>query len=648
MYNGGNGGYGGPPPPPAPHQHQQWHGPPPQRPGIGTHGIGTTSQHQMNHMPPYGRPDSSVPAGMMGQQPPRPIYTGPPPMQPPFPTSGEHDAGPSTAPVHTTAFVGTISSGIADEWISRLLSACGHLRSFKRVNASFGFAEFSDAESVLRAITVLSGKELPVMGSTLKGKEEMPKKLTMKADAKTRTYLDQYEQGRMKTNEHNHHEAQAFAAVEDIIIRMGDASNVAVAETIESYNVPSHLKDLPPEDLPEEHRGSVLSEIDKFRQSSAAREEEKKRRERIQEIERTRSTSNTGRYDDSRSHRMNGHESSPNDRQSYQRPIGFVASSQAQEENDLPTDERDSREEERRQLREKDAAMRESQEAERRFMAIEKSRLAHWERELEKQRTIQEKREQKARAMRKLAETWNQLREMEQDMFYVDRNRWRSLRKRMREREEEEDEADRKLQLEEEERARIETEQFLAQQAEDMAAFEKEQRAAGVLIPTEGVHVPLKLKRAAGANAMDDQTSLSHVQAGVLGSTEDDGDIAKAKKGKLAHIDLTDEETKRTKILQGLPDVRDKLLALQPVWENLSSAKVEDVYKALLDKGILESLGESVPDMVQELIDSIKKHASAKDLIEIVEPVLEEEAELLIEKLWKEILVDTMSIDPTL
>jgi len=618
MYNGGNGGYGGPPPP---HQHQQWHGPPSQRPGIGAYGMNTASQQQ------YGRPPPSGPAGMMGQQPPRPLYTGPPP-------SMENNAGPSTAPIQTTAFVGTISSGITDEWIARLLSACGHLRSFKRVNASFGFAEFADAESVLRAISVLSGKELPVMGS-----KEQPKKLTMKANAETKTYLDQYERGGMKSKEYDHYELQARSTVENIIVEMADPSNAATAaaESIPSFSVPSHLKDLPPEDLPEEHRGSVLSEIDKFRQSSAARDEERKRRERIQEIERTRIASSSGG-------RNNGHDLSSNDRQSYQRPLGFVASSQTQEENNISPDERDAREEERRQLREKDAKLRESQEAERRFLAVEKTRLAHWERELDKQSAIEEKREQRARAMRKLAETWDQSREVERDMFYVDRNRWQSLRKQMREREEEEDEADRKLQIEEEERARIETERFLAQQAEDMAAYEREQRAAGVLMPTDGAHVPLKLKRAAGANPVDEQASSTTVQAGVLGSTEDDSDVAAIKKARLAHIDLTDEETKRAKLLAGLPDDREKLFDIEPIWDRLSEVKVEGDYRTLLDKGIVESLGESVPDMVQELIDNIKKHALAKELVEIVEPVLEEEAGLLIEKLWKELLVDTMTL----
>lgn len=66
-------------------------------------------------------------------------------------------------------------------------------------------------------------------------------------------------------------------------------------------------------------------------------------------------------------------------------------------------------------------------------------------------------------------------------------------------------------------------------------------------------------------------------------------------------------------------------------------------YKSLLDKGIVESIGESVPDMVDELIKKVRAHASADDLVGVVDEVLEEEAEPLIAKLWRELLIDTWS-----
>lgn len=127
------------------------------------------------------------------------------------PPSGTPPAAGGAA-AHTTVFVGTISAGVSDMWLTRLLSVslryrhhlsflmilkvAGHLRSFKRVNASFGFADFMDAESTLRALAVLAGIELPAMGK--EADEKPPKKLTVKADEKTRKYLDQYQEGERK------------------------------------------------------------------------------------------------------------------------------------------------------------------------------------------------------------------------------------------------------------------------------------------------------------------------------------------------------------------------------------------------------------------------------------------------------------------
>lgn len=71
---------------------------------------------------------------------------------------------------------------------------------------------------------------------------------------------------------------------------------------------------------------------------------------------------------------------------------------------------------------------------------------------------------------------------------------------------------------------------------------------------------------------------------------------------------------------------------------------METDYRLLLDKGIVDSIGESVPDMVDELINKVRAHATAKELVGFVEEVLEEEASPLIEKLWRALLIDTWSI----
>lgn len=451
----------------------------------------------------------------------------------------------------------------------------------KRVNASFGFAEFADPDSVLRALAVLSGLELPALGVENQDKPNARKKLTVKADEKTRKFLDQYESEKEKTEDDDRIESRARQSVDTVLAQMSDPANIESTQVATSYNVPSHLKDLPPEELPEEHRGSVLSEIDKFRQASAAREEEKKRRDRVQELERKRTNRDAPRGAPSGPSAANG------DRQSYLRPVSFVASEAGADEKNLRADERDERDEERRKQREKEDLLRFSQEAERKYLDQERIRLSHWDRELSKERATLENREREAIATKKLYETWEQSRKMDSNIFYVERSRWRTLRKMAREREEREDEADGMAQAEEEAKAKVEAEKFLAQQAEDMAAFEAQQRAAGVLISSEGSHAPLKLKVAAtslptATNSGGAVSNTDAVHVGLLGNVEDESDLTGLRRGKLAHIDLHDTSTgnenredRKRRVKQELPDDIEQLFERLPKWQHLDEVSTD-------------------------------------------------------------------------
>lgn len=79
-------------------------------------------------------------------------------------------------------------------------------------------------------------------------------------------------------------QTKAASTVDSLIENMSDPSTRPKVSSTTLFEVPAHLRDLTEEELPEEHRGSVLSEIDKFRQTSQVREEDQKRRE--MEVER--------------------------------------------------------------------------------------------------------------------------------------------------------------------------------------------------------------------------------------------------------------------------------------------------------------------------------------------------------------------------
>lgn len=180
-----------------------------------------------------------------------------------------------------TLFVGSISGGITDAFLNQLLSACGPIKSFKRLITpankpqGFGFAEFEDPDGALRALELLNNVELPALEDGCANK-----KLLVKADEKTRAFLDAYQAHRMATSTDEAQKQQARAKIDeqvaDIIRMSQDAANNGLIDK-EKYVIPPHLHDLQEADLPETQRGLVISEIAQFRERAAKREREKLR-----------------------------------------------------------------------------------------------------------------------------------------------------------------------------------------------------------------------------------------------------------------------------------------------------------------------------------------------------------------------------------
>lgn len=92
----------------------------------------------------------------------------------------ERESGP---PV--TVFIGNIMERAPDVMIRHILGACGHVLSWKRVQA-FGFCEYAGPDAGLRAVRLLHDMEIGT------------KKLVVKVDAKAKVVLDQFK-GKCKT-----------------------------------------------------------------------------------------------------------------------------------------------------------------------------------------------------------------------------------------------------------------------------------------------------------------------------------------------------------------------------------------------------------------------------------------------------------------
>lgn len=123
----------------------------------------------------------------LGLRPPLPSYGQGPSMQALAQQQQQMQYMQAPPAQKPTLFVGSISGGITDAFLTQLLEvsassragnppteelylqSCGKVNSFKRLITpankpqGFGFAEYNDPDSALRAMELLNGVELPAL-----------------------------------------------------------------------------------------------------------------------------------------------------------------------------------------------------------------------------------------------------------------------------------------------------------------------------------------------------------------------------------------------------------------------------------------------------------------------------------------------------
>ena len=329
----------------------------------------------------------------------------------------------------STLFVGSISPGVSDRWLVQLFQACGGYRSFKRVSKAFGFADFSTLRDALRVLSVLHDLELPSMGSQ---RGEPRKKLIVRADEKTSAFLGEFAKTMVRTDADALEDAAARSRV-DYVVQAMATPNADTGDEPERYEIPSHLKDLQEEEIPEERRSDVISEIEKFRLGAVARDAAARRREL--ELERKRAAALAAQ-------------------QVRDTPSPRVAETPATPDTD--PEAADEAAEAARRAEEDEANARAMRAAENAYAPRERDRLARWAAR------------QPATDHTAAHAAWAHLdeaTELASEPFWTDRRRWLAARAPERTREEAADEADRAAAAEQRADAERQADEFLAQLA---------------------------------------------------------------------------------------------------------------------------------------------------------------------------------------
>lgn len=192
-------------------------------------------------------------------------------------------------PRATTLFVGSIARGVNDAWLRALFEACGPVRAVTRPNPAFAFVEYVEPTSVAQALRALAGRELP----SVPAGAGPSKALSVKADAKTTAYMDQWRAGAAgaaaEADDGAHAGASERVGLLVEAMKRGDApppvgSDLSVstpASMAAQEATRGHLQDLDKTVLPDDRRGAIIGEIAAFRNTAAVKAAEQRRSEAV-------------------------------------------------------------------------------------------------------------------------------------------------------------------------------------------------------------------------------------------------------------------------------------------------------------------------------------------------------------------------------
>ncbi|XP_032666811.1 RNA-binding protein 25-like isoform X2 [Odontomachus brunneus] len=332
----------------------------------------------------------------------------------------EREPGP---PV--TVFVGNIMDRAPDVMMRHILGACGHVLSWKRVQA-FGFCEFAGPDAGLRAVRLLHDMEIGT------------KKLLVKVDAKTKVVLDQFKAERRKKVRGGQSPLQDETSTEgadgeDVEDYMDEGMRVVDADALTRINqiIGEHAIDLEMAQVaPEEHQTKIVAkslnlddteieeskrdlitrEIGKFREVMKKQEEEKaqvkRKKEAVEKEEREKREKERRdkRDDDTNKDDQDGDLGSPTSHKGRSDSTGSSRRDKRRSRSRSKERDRDRSRSDRDRDRDRDRERDRERERERereRDRDRERERERERERDREKERDREREREREREEMRK-------------------------------------------------------------------------------------------------------------------------------------------------------------------------------------------------------------------------------------------------------
>lgn len=438
-------------------------------------------------------------------------------------------------------------------------------------------------------------------------------------------------------------------------------------------------------DVPEDMRATVAAEIRNFRDRSNRRDLDRLRQEEeLEQKERQRAAgSRTSRLASpprgGPAGSTNGIPLGPRDRTTgpsgapsgprghrgqmpsdYVNGVTFVGANGAINGISLNREDEDAEEsdeelEARRRKKREEELEKQYIDQERKWLNRERVSSSARQRDRENEARSNEQKARQKEAMLDRLRKWNDDEEnrLGHEEYYVDRSAWLRKRGAYRDNEARRDDSDRVQEAKDASNqqtrnaeARGQADAFLDQLDNDIATRSNaEPAAAGGAFKLSLGAAKNKVAAASSAAAPAPKRNVADLE----GLLEDEEDAAAAgRKPALKPLadtstlptngaDLSDEEraAARSQLAAEIPTDVDALFAYKVRWASLSSDSIESQIRPTVEKKVVEYLGVQEELLVHTVVDGIKNQRAPEELVGELEPALEEEAKLLVKKVWR-------------
>ncbi|KAM0936463.1 putative RNA recognition motif domain, PWI domain, RNA-binding domain superfamily [Dioscorea sansibarensis] len=98
-------------------------------------------------------------------------------------------------------------------------------------------------------------------------------------------------------------------------------------------------------------------------------------------------------------------------------------------------------------------------------------------------------------------------------------------------------------------------------------------------------------------------------------------------------------------LIDMIPKTKDELFAYQINWDVYDKHKLHERMRPWIAKKITEFLGEEEDTLVDYIVSNTKEHAQASKMLELLQSILDDEAEMFVLKMWRMLIFEIKKVE---